>query len=192
MDAITIAIIIIASMLLIIGVYYFVKKMSVKEGKKAKDPFSSGEKDLKIKADYLNKDEFYFYNFVREHLDKKYYILPKVGVDNILEPQNGNLRQYNAIKQKYIDFIVFDVSTQKALFAIDLVEHALSVKGGNPYFDKDVKSALDTVGLPICVKYVEKYYIWDVLSDEFKKYLGEEDKDKKDDEKKEEKEPLIS
>lgn len=181
MDAITIAIIVISSILLIIGVYFFVKKMSFKEGKDVNNPFSTGSKDLKIKDSYLNKEEFYFYNFVREHLDKKYYILPKVGVDNILEPQNNNLKQYNAIKQKYIDFVVFEVSSQKPLFAIDLVEHVLSVKGDNPYFDKDIKLALETVGLPICTKYVEKYYIWDVLKEELGKFLMEDKKEEKQD-----------
>ena len=182
MNPMVVAIIVISCVLVVIGVYFFVKKMSVKEGKNA---FDAGDKNLALKAQYMNKDEFYFYSFVREHLDKKYYILPKVGVDNILEPQNGNLKQYNAIKQKYIDFIVFETSSQKPLFAIDLVEHALSANKMNPYFDKDVKAALDMVGLPICTKIVEQYYIWDVLGDELNKFLPKP-KEEKDESKKEE------
>ena len=132
--------------------------------------------------------QFYFYNFVREHLDPEYYILPKVGVDNILEPQNNNLKQYNSIKQKYIDFIVFDVATQKPLFAIDLVEHPMSVRGSNPYFDKDISLALQLVKIPICTKIVDKYYIWDVLKQELYKYIPAEVEKQKEEEAKKEQE----
>lgn len=173
MDSLILAIIIITAILIILGVYFFVKKMSLREGKNS-NAFSGGEQCLDIKKTYMNKEEFYFYSFVREHLDEKYFILPKVGVDNILEPKNNNLKQYNAIKQKYIDFIVFETSSQKPLFAIDLVEHPMSSGGLNPHFDKDVKSALDMVGLPICTKIVEQYYVWNVLKEELDKFLPQE------------------
>lgn len=173
MSGTTIAIIVLSVILLAILLVWAINKSIGKEY--FGDAYSSEAKNLKFKEKYMNDAEFYFYNFVKDHLDKQYFILPKVGVDNLVEPINNNLNQYNTVKSKYLDFVIFDSSNQKPLFVIDLVEHG--VGSTNPYFDKDVSKALDMVNIKIFTKTVERYYVWDVLKQELEKYLqNEEDK----------------
>ena len=167
MNGTTIAIIVLSAILVVIVLVWAINKSVGKEY--FGDAFGAGAKNLKFKNKYMEDTEFYFYNFVRDHLDKKYFILPKVGVDNLVEPINNNLNQFNAVKAKYLDFVVFDSSNQKPLFVIDLVEHG--VASTNPYFDKDVLKALNMVDIKVYTKSVERYYVWDVLKQELEPFF---------------------
>lgn len=171
MNGITIAIIVLSAILLIILLVCAINKSIGKEY--FGDVFGSGAKNLKFKDKYMNDSEFYFYTFVKDHLDKQYFILPKVGVDNLVEPINNNLNQYNSVKSKYLDFVIFDSSNQKPLFVIDLVEHG--VGSANPYFDKDASKALEMVNIKVFTKTVERYYVWDVLKQELEAFLPKEE-----------------
>lgn len=174
MSGITIAIIVLSVVLILIILIWAINKSIGKEY--SPDAYGNGAKNLKFKDKYMNDAEYYFYSFVKDHLDKEYFILPKVGVDNLVEPINNNLNQYNSIKSKYLDFVVFDAKTQQPLFVIDLVEHG--VASNNPYFDKDVSKALEMIGMKVLTKTVERYYVWDILKQEFEKYLPKNEAEK--------------
>ena len=169
----TIAIIILSILLVVIILVAVLKKSISKED--YNDPFLSESCNIKMKDKYLNDSEYYFFRFVSSHLEENFYILPKVGVDNLVEPQNYDLRQYNAIKAKYVDFVIFDSVTQKPVVAIDLVERSVSSK--NPYFDKDISASLKMINLPIWTKYVEKFYVWPELKVEIEKYTKTKEQD---------------
>ena len=169
-----IAIIVLSAILLVILLVWAINKSIGKEY--FGDPYANGAKNLKFKDKYLNDNEFYFYTFVKDHLDKEYFILPKVGVDNLVVPINNNLNQYNSVKSKYLDFVVFDAKNQKPLFVIDLVEHG--VGSTNPYFDKDVSKALEMVGIKVLTKTAERYYVWEVLKQELEKYIPKKEEEK--------------
>lgn len=163
--------IIVISFILISILAVIVTKRSIKKTD-YNDPFLSENKNLKIKNRYLNPDEFSFYSFMNKNLGVDMYILPKVGVDNILEPQNYDMRQYNAIKTKYLDFVIFDSNTQKPILAIDLIERSVSSK--NPHFDRDISMALEIVQLNVWTKYVEPSYNWANIQKEMEKYINKE------------------
>jgi hypothetical protein len=137
------------------------------------DAFENDKQNLKIVDHYLDKEQAYFYEYVSSHLSSEFMFLPKVGVDNIVQGINNDLKQYNAVKSKYVDFLVVDRKTQKPLLAVDLVE--VKASSDNPRLDRDVTKALEMVKVPLIVKYVEQYYIWDILRQDFDKYLVKED-----------------
>ncbi len=173
MDGMLIALIVVAVVLVAVVLGVIIHKSVHREDDN--DPFATTECNLKVKDAYLNKSEAYFYAFVNKHLSSQYYIMAKVGVDNLVDPTNYDLRQYNAIKAKYIDFVIFDSKEQKPIVAIDLVERSVGSK--NPYFDKDIAAALGLIKLPIWTKFVEHVYVWELIEGEFKKYLPQNDKE---------------
>lgn len=139
-----------------IAIYYKSKPDVIQK----ENPFVNGEKLLKIKGAFMDKQETYYFDFMQRHLESDKLIVPKIGIDNLLAPI-GNKKQYEAISSKYVDFIIFDKKSMLPIVAIDLVEQKMSSK--LTYFDNDVAEALKMVNVPIYTQYVEDFYTYDDL-----------------------------
>ncbi len=149
----TIIILVIIALLLVLGIIYYKKYKQVE-----KDPFDE-ELALKITDCYLGKEELKFYNFMLSNIDSNWKILPKIGVDNILQP-TINKNQYNLLMSNYLDFVVFDAS-YKPLFVIDLVKNSYNKDGMLSKYDKHVSMALEAVKMPVVVIKAADFYIYD-------------------------------
>ena len=168
-----ILIILIIVALLSVTIFYYKKYKFVE-----KDPFAD-ELALKITDCYLGKEEQKFYNFMLANIDKGWHILPKVGVDNVLQP-TINKNQYNLLMSNYFDFVVFDAEF-KPLFVIDLVNNKYNKDGLMSRYDKNVCRALEEVKLPVVVIQSADFYIYDEVRKEIDRIIGE-DVDKEENE----------
>ncbi len=149
---IVVIIMIIALLLGCMSFYY------IKYKRPEKDPFEE-ELALKITDNFLGKEELKFYNFMVNNMGSEWRILPRVGVDTVLQP-TINKNQYNMLMSNYFDFVVFD-STFKPLFVIDLIKGSISKGTMLNKYDKHVTMALDAVKLPVVIIKTADFYIYD-------------------------------
>ena len=152
----TILIVVMLAIILLIAIFtiVYIKKYKQVE----KDPFDE-ELALKITDRYMGKEELKFYNFMLANIDNNWKILPRVGVDNILQP-TLNKNQYNLLMTNYLDFVVFDAS-YKPLFVIDLVKNTHNKEGVLSKYNKYVSIALEAVKIPVVVIKASDFYIYD-------------------------------
>ena len=149
----TVIIILIIALLLGCLSFYYIKYK-----RPEKDPFDA-ELALKITDNFLGKEELKFYNFMVNNMGSEWKILPRVGVDTVLQP-TINKNQYNTLMNNYFDFVVFD-STFKPLFVIDLVKGNFSKGSMLNKYDRHVTMALNAVKMPVVIIKTADFYIYD-------------------------------
>lgn len=152
-------------------VYFKIKGHNVNE----EDPFNSTFNYLQVIKPYMNNNESYFYTFCVEHLKGEMCIVPKVCITSLLRPL-GNHGQYDVIKDKVVDFVVFDKKCQNALFVIDIVENTLD--SSLRAFDKDLARAFEKLKLPVLTFEVQDFYVWEDIKSKFDKIIPEDKKQK--------------
>lgn len=155
--------------LLIIGFVVFIKTRPQEFVKE--DVFADGSKLLKIRGEFLDKNELYYFDFIQRHiLNTNFIIVPKVGLD-ILLTSFGNKKQYDAITSKYVDFVIFNRGTMLPIVAVDLYDKSKSTMRAS--LDSDVSNALKEVGVTIYVQQIEDFYTFDDLWDKMSKQVPE-------------------
>ena len=95
-------------------------------------------------------------------------IVPKMGVDEIVKPNGGNLVLFNAIKSKHVDFCVIKVSNMEPVAVLDTFYPSIT-DSTMKQLDAPVKKALSSVSIPVI-----SYEILDIPYDKdkiLKKFL---------------------
>lgn len=113
---------IIVGVLIILGVlltfaFIYLKKLLISNEFNKTLPF-------KIKRFFFTQSEQKFFNILKSQIDhSKYYIFPKVRLGDFVETTaKGNDRtgNWNRIKSKHIDFLIWDIQKKVLVFAIEI------------------------------------------------------------------------
>ena len=117
---------------------------------------------LKKHTPVLWPKEVEFYYMFRSVLPKEFMIIPKMGVDEIVKPNGGNLVLFNEVKDKHVDLCVVKVSNMEPVVVIDTFYPSIT-DSHIQEIDFTVKKALESVNIPVV-----KYEILDVPYDKDK------------------------
>ena len=117
---------------------------------------------LKKHTPVLWPKEVEFYYMFRSVLPKEFMIIPKMGVDEIVKPNGGNLVLFNEVKDKHVDLCVVKVSNMEPVVVIDTFYPSIT-DSHIQEIDFTVKKALESVNIPVV-----KYEILDIPYDKDK------------------------
>ncbi len=128
----------------------------------------NGSGALKKHTPILWPKELEFYYMFRSVLPKEFMIIPKLGIDEIVKPNGGNLILFNAVKEEHVDLCVVKVSTMEPVAVIDTYYPSIT-DSTIQELDPAVIKALKSVSIPVIT-----YEILDVPYDKdkiLKKFL---------------------
>lgn len=112
---------------------------------KDKDPMP-----YRLRDDFLSTAEHSFYLVLKSMMGNYFTICPKVSLTDIFYVTNPdrNIRAYNRINRKHVDFLICDADTMKPRFGIELDDKSHSRKDR---MDRDefVEDLYETAGLPL-------------------------------------------
>ena len=137
------------------------KKMNNNIKKVDWDNFN-GSGMLKKHTPMLWPKELEFYYMFRSVLPKEFMIIPKLGVDEIVKPNGGNLVLFNAVKEEHVDLCVVRVSNMEPIAVIDTYYPSIT-DSTIQELDPAVIKALKSVSIPVIT-----YEILDVPYDKDK------------------------
>ena len=160
-----IALSVVAFVLILFLILTYVRKRKAKSaGKKVKEKKSKKEKNVKktktnpeeisTKGAYCDTVEKFLFRkeikvfvLINKILPKGYICFPKIGLKTILQPI-GSHELFNAVKEKFVDFVVFKLETMKPLAVVDIYDGSIDDEQIN--IDcPEVVEALKSAELPI-------------------------------------------
>lgn len=102
-----------------------------------------------------------FFNILQDVVADRYYIIPQVALDSIIEVNKYEVRAWkykNRIDRKRLDFVLFDKEhfTPHLVIELDDVSHALPLREERDHF---IDAILDKVGLRI--EHIKTSYSYD-------------------------------
>jgi hypothetical protein len=111
----------------------------------------------RLRDDFLSHAEFSFYKVLLGTLGGQYVILSKVRLADIffVAQPNENLRFFNFISSKHIDFLVCDSELMKPVFGIELDDSSHN-RSDRRERDEFVDQVFNVAGLPI-IHFSAKY-----------------------------------
>lgn len=143
---------------IVVGVF-----LSIKLNKKVTNNASkinwekfNGKGQLKKHTPLLWPKELEFYYMFRAVLPKEFMIIPKIGIDEIVKPNGGNLLLFNAVKEEHVDFCIVKVSNMEPIAVLDTYYPSIT-DSTMQELPLPVKKALESVNIPVI-----KYEILDV------------------------------
>lgn len=128
----------------------------------------NGKDQLKKHIPMLWPKELEFYYMFRSVLPKEFMILPKLGLDEIVKPNGGNLVLFNAVKDEHVDYCVVKVSNMEPVAVLDTYYPSIT-DSTMQKLETSVIKALESVNIPVIT-----YEILDVPYDKdkvLKKFL---------------------
>ena len=111
---------------------------------------------LKKHIPVLWPKELEFYYMFRSVLPKEFMIIPKIGIDEIVKPNGGNLLLFNAVKEEHVDFCVIKVTNMEPVAVLDTYYPSIT-DSTMQELSVPVRKALESVSIPVI-----KYEILDV------------------------------
>ena len=152
------------------GIYFAIKlNHKVSNNSKHQDWEKYNYKgQLKKHSPMLWPKELEFYYMFRSVLPKEFMIIPKLGVDEIVKPNGGNLVLFNQVKDEHVDLCVVKVATMEPIVVIDTYYPSIT-DSHIQEIDLPVQKALESVNIPVI-----KYEIQDIPYDKekvLKKFL---------------------
>jgi hypothetical protein len=116
-------------------------------------PGDGKDKDLMpygLRDDFLSTAEHSFYLVLKSMMGNYFTICPKVSLADVFFVTNPdrNMRAYNRINRKHVDFLICDADTMKPRFGIELDDKSHSRKDR---MDRDefVEDLYEKAGLPL-------------------------------------------
>ncbi len=128
----------------------------------------NGKDQLKKHIPMLWPKELEFYYMFRSVLPKEFMIMPKLGLDEIVKPNGGNLVLFNAVKDEHVDYCVVKVSNMEPVAVLDTYYPSIT-DSTMQKLETSVIKALESVNIPVIT-----YEILDVPYDKdkiLKKFL---------------------
>ena len=116
----------------------------------------SASGQLKKHLPVLWPKEVEFYYMFRSVLPREFMILPKLGIDEIVKPNGGNLILFNAVKEEHVDFCVVKVANMEPVAVLDTYYPSIT-DSTMQELPPAVQKALESVSIPVI-----KYEILDV------------------------------
>ena len=116
----------------------------------------NGKGQLKKHTPLLWPKELEFYYMFRAVLPKEFMIIPKIGIDEIVKPNGGNLLLFNAVKEEHVDFCIVKVANMEPVAVLDTYYPSIT-DSTMQELPVPVKKALESVNIPVI-----KYEILDV------------------------------
>lgn len=116
----------------------------------------SAKGQLKKHTPILWPKELEFYYMFRSVLPKEFMIVPKLGIDEIVKPNGGNLLLFNAVKEEHVDFCVVKVTNMEPVAVLDTYYPSIT-DSTMQELPVAVRKALESVSIPVI-----KYEILDV------------------------------
>jgi len=106
-----------------------------------------GKSQLVRHVPFMWPKEVEFYDTFRTLLPSDYLMIPKVSVDKIVKP-HGSLVLYNAVKNKFVDYVIIKRSNMEPVMVIDCFYPAIT-DSNIKELDKAVQVALKAVNIPV-------------------------------------------
>lgn len=106
-----------------------------------------GKSQLVRHVPFMWPKEVEFYDTFKSVLPKEYILIPKVCVSKIVKP-HGSLVLYNAIKDKFVDYVVIKKNNMEPVVVINCFYPAITDKSIKE-LDEVVKVALKSVNIPV-------------------------------------------
>ena len=116
----------------------------------------SAKGQLKKHVPVLWPKELEFYYMFRSVLPKEFMIIPKLGIDEIVKPNGGNLLLFNEVKEEHVDFCVVKVTNMEPVAVLDTYYPSIT-DSTMQELPIAVRKALESVSIPVI-----KYEILDV------------------------------
>lgn len=116
----------------------------------------SASGQLKKHVPVLWPKELEFYYMFRSVLPKEFMIIPKLGIDEIVKPNGGNLLLFNAVKEEHVDFCIIKVTNMEPVAVLDTYYPSIT-DSTMQELSLPVRKALESVSIPVI-----KYEILDV------------------------------
>ena len=111
---------------------------------------------VKIKQNYCTEEEMRFLDALHKALPRDCISFPLVGVSRLIEPK-GNLNDYKAIMDQFVDICVFLRKDMKPILVIDLYSPS-PVAQQLKRFDENVTRVLKQVKIPVLHKQIQTTY----------------------------------
>lgn len=128
----------------------------------------NGKGQLKKHIPMLWPKELEFYYMFRSVLPKEFMIMPKLGLDEIVKPNGGNLLLFNAVKDEHVDYCVVKVANMEPVAVLDTYYPSIT-DSTMQKLETSVIKALESVNIPVIT-----YEILDIPYDKdkiLKKFL---------------------
>ncbi len=132
---------------------------------------------LQLKGSYCDTVDKFLYRkevklliVISKILPKEYVVFPKIGIDTILEPV-GSHALFDAVKGKYLDFVIFEQETMKPKLVIDVFDGSI----GDEQLDQEspeVFEALKSAELPVVTIKVKTDYDLEEIKNQIWSGLG--------------------
>lgn len=106
-----------------------------------------GKSQLVRHVPFMWPKEVEFYDMLQDTIPKQFVIVPKVCVSKIVKPY-GSLVLFNAIKDKFVDYVIIKKSNMEPVVVIDCFYPAITDKTIKE-LDEATKVALKSVNIPI-------------------------------------------
>ena len=116
---------------------------------------------VSLKNSFCTEDEMRFLEAVHKSLPREFIAFPRVGVTTLIEPK-GNLADYKAVWNKYVDICIFLRKDMKPILVVDLI-HPSPVQQQMKKQDENVTNILKAVKIPLISKQIEYTYNIDDL-----------------------------
>lgn len=150
-----------------------IKKEKIKKIKKVESKEDRIEGSVDIGDKFLFRKEIKVLALINRVLPKGYVAFPKVGVGLILSPV-GNRSLFEAVRDKYIDLVIFEEGSMKPKVAIDLFDGTI----GDEQLDiesPEVLRALELAELPVLGIKVKTSYSEEEIRNPIFEILGIKD-----------------
>lgn len=106
-----------------------------------------GKSQLVKHVPFMWPKEVEFFEMFKKVLPSKYMVIPKVCVGKIVKP-HGNLILFNAIKDKFVDYVVLLKDKMEPVVVVECFYPAIT-DGTVKEMDESIKVALKSVNIPI-------------------------------------------
>lgn len=147
--SILIGVILIIAFIALAVFLYIIIKRKVNNNYKTAIDYSKidGKSQLVRHVPFMWPKEVEFYDMLKETIPKSFVIVPKVCVSKVVKPY-GSLVLFNAIKDKFVDYVIIKKSNMEPVVVIDCFYPAITDKTIKE-LDESVKVALKSVNIPI-------------------------------------------
>ena len=125
---------------------------------------------VKLKDSYCTDVEMYFLEVLHKALPRDCIAFPNVGISKIIEPK-GNLIDFKATFNKYVDICVFLRKGMKPILVIDLYSPSPAQQQLKK-FDDVISDILKEVKIPVLHKEIKNKYNIDELRMELLKTMN--------------------
>ena len=141
-----------------IVIAFFLFKYLQKKFNKPLDtaPKASPNAQVKLKNNFCTEEEMKFLDALHKALPRDCISFPHVGVSQLIEPK-GNMNDYKAIVDRYVDICVFLRKEMKPILVIDLYQPS-PVAQQLKKFDDNISNVLKSVKIPVLHKQIQNSY----------------------------------